>query len=225
MIFPISFIYILNIVIIALLVLFAYSGFRQGFLLKALGCIGFVIVGFVTWYLSSPLGKLLHLLPDGITPMEDTFVGPIFYESINRILVFIILFVLLSLIILMMKPILKVLGKLPVLHQVNTLFGALLGFVQGVIVVMVIAFVFATPLFANGTSVIEKSFLSPVYTLTEKALFFAEDTLAELQSIQKIVTPSTALESDDLDHIKTWLLRFDIPENQVDAFLQDVLGE
>lgn len=225
MIFPIQYIYILNIIVIALLALFAYSGYRQGLLLKVIGCIGFVVVGFLAWFLSSPLGKLLHLLPANIAPMEDTIVGPIFYEMINRMVVFVVLFVLFSIVIILMKPILKTLGKLPVVHQVNTVLGTIFGFVQGVIMVMIITFVFATPLFANGSKVITGSFLSPVYQLTESALFFAEDTLGELQSVQKIVTPSTMLTETDVENIRSWLLRFDLPENQVDAFLHDVLGE
>lgn len=225
MLFPTEYIYILNIVVIAILALFAYSGYRQGFLLKILGCIGFMVCGFLAWALSSPFSKLLHLLPEDMSPMADTIAGPIFYDSINRILVFIVLFLVLGVIVLFLKPLLKMVGKLPVIHEVNTIFGTIIGAIQGEVVIVVITFVFGTPLFANGTKVIQDSFLSPVEPITEGVLFFASDRLEELKSIQKIVTPSTALTQEDVIYIKGWLMDYDLPETQVDAFIHELVGD
>lgn len=225
MLFPTEYIYVLNIGIVLVLALFAYSGYRQGFLLKVLGCIGFVVVGFLAWFLSSPFGKLLHLFPEDMTPMKGTLIEPIFYESINRMVVFVVLFVLLGIVVVFLRPLLKAVGKLPVIAQVNKLLGVAVGFLQGWIVLMVVSFAFTTPLFANGASVLEKSFLKPVEGITDKALFFAGDTLAELKSVQKIVTPSTALTDADVENIRQWLESYDLPANQVDAFLKELLGE
>lgn len=225
MLFPTEYLYILNIVIVLILALFAYSGYRQGFLLKVLGCIGFVVVGFVAWFLSSPFGKLFHLFPTDMTPMKGTLIEPIFYESINRMVVFVVLFVILGIFVCFLRPLLKAVGKLPVIKEVNKVLGILVGFLQGWIVLMIVTFSFTTPLFANGASVIERSFLKPVEGITAKALFFADDTLEELKSVQKIVTPSTALSDIDVENIRQWLLRYDVPEAQVDAFLQELLGE
>lgn len=225
MLFPTEYIYVLNIVIVLILALFAYSGYRQGFLLKVLGCIGFIVVGFVAWFLSSPFGKLLHLFPKDMTPMKGTLIEPIFYESINRMVVFVILFVILGIFVVFLRSLLKVVGKLPVIAEVNKVLGILVGFVQGWIVLMILSFAFSTPLFANGTSVIERSFLKPVDGITEKALFFASDTVEELKSVQKIVTPSTALTDVDVEHIRQWLERYDLPQAQVNAFLQELLGD
>ncbi len=89
---------------------------------------------------------------------------------------------------------------------------------------MVMSFVFSTPLFANGSKVIEQSLLQPVDVLTKGILFLFEDHMEELQSIQKIVTPSTILNEEDMEHIKTWLLRYDLPEDQIDAFINELAG-
>lgn len=225
MLFPTEYIYILNIVIVLILALFAYSGYRQGFLLKALGCLGFMVCGLLSWLLSSPFSKLLHLFPEDMTPMADTIAGPIFYDSINRIIVFVVLFVLLGIVVLFLKPLLKAVGKLPVIHEVNTILGTAVGAVQGVVVILIATFVFSTPMFANGTKVIEESFLAPVSGITDGLLFFAGDSLDELKSVQKIVTPSTMLTEDDMTHIKHWLMEYDLPENQVDDFLKELAGE
>ena len=156
--------------------------------------------------------------------MSGTIVEPIFYDTLNRVLVFVILFLILSVFILFMKPILSFFGKLPLIKEMNILAGCVVGALQGLIAVMVMSFVFSTPLFANGSKVIEQSSLQPVDVLTKGILFLFEDHMEELQSIQKIVTPSTILNEEDMEHIKTWLLRYDLPEDQIDAFINELAG-
>lgn len=225
MLFPSEYIYLLNIVVVLLIAVFAYSGYKQGFLLKVLGCFGFLLCGLLSWLVSSPLAKVLHLYPSDMTPMADTIAGPLFYESLNRSLIFIILFILLSIFVLFLKPILKVAGKLPLIQEVNVLLGTFVGALQGLIAVMILSFVFTTPLFANGIHIVEESFLKPINAVSEQLLFFANDTIAELKSVQKIVTPSTVLNQEDLAHIKDWLLSHDLEEAKVNQLLQQLAGE
>lgn len=222
MLFPTQYIYVLNIVVVAIFIIFAYSGYKQGFLLKVLGCIGFMIVGIVSWLLSSPLGKLFHVFPSDLTPLDETIIGPIFYDQMNRICVFVILFVILGIVIICLKPILKLISSIPIISQVNSVAGVIFGFLQGLILMVVVSFLFSTPLFANGKTVIKDSFLSPVNVVTEKLLFFSQDTLGQLASIQKIVTPSEKLNGEDVENIQAWLLENDFTQAQIDAFLQSL---
>lgn len=225
MLFPIEYIVYLNIAILLVLVLFAYSGYKQGFLCKVVGCLGFLICGILAWPLSSLLAKLLHLLPADLAPMKDTVAGPIFYDSINRILVFLLIFIVFSIIILILKPLAKVVSSLPIIAQINALLGIVFGMLQGLVIVMIASFVFSTPLFANGSRVIEGSFLKPIGAATETMLFFAQDHLEQLKAVQKIVTPSTILSEEDLAHIKDWLLSNNLEESQINAFLTEIAGE
>lgn len=225
MLFPSEYIYVLNIAAVLVIAVFAYSGYRQGFLLKLLGCFGFLVCGILSWLISSPLAKVIPLYPRDMTPMADTIAGPVFYELLNRSLLFILLFVLLSVIVLCLKPILKLAGKLPIIQEVNVLLGTMIGALQGLVAVMVLSFVFTTPLFANGISIVNDSFLKPINAISEGLLFFADDTIAELKSVQKIVTPSTVLDQEDLTHIKEWLMRHDLDEGKVNQLLQQLAGE
>lgn len=225
MLFPTEYIVVLNIVVIAILLLFAYSGFRQGFLLKALGCIGFIVCALLAWWLSAPFAKLLHLLPQDLAPMKDTLAAPVFYEVINRFLVFGILCLLLCMLVMFLRPLFHMVGSLPLISQINTLLGIVFGALQGLLVVMVISFLFGTPLFANGIAVREQSILKPIGEVSDQLLFFAQEELAELHAVQKIVTPSTILSQEDLDHIKAWLLRYDLKESDVDAFIAEIAGD
>ena len=47
MLFPVDKILWLNIAVLAILLLSIYSGYRDGFIVKALGCIGVILIGIV----------------------------------------------------------------------------------------------------------------------------------------------------------------------------------
>lgn len=225
MLFPIEYIFLLNIVVIAVLALFAYSGYIQGFFLKLLGCFGFLVCALVAWLISYPLSSLLHLYPDHMLMMNDPQIAQIFYQTINRVVVFIVLFFLLSLAVFFMKPILKAVGKLPLIQEMNKILGTALGALQGLVFVMVVTFVFSTPLFANGMRVIDQSCLKPINAVTEGLLFFAHDQLGELKAIQKVVTPSTVVDEEDIGYIADWLSGYDLKPEQIDAFVNELKGE
>lgn len=225
MLFPMEYIYLLDIGVILVLALFAYSGYRQGFFLKVLGCFGFLVCALAAWLLSYPLSSILHLYPDHLIATNIPQITQIFYQTLNRIVVFVVLFIVLSLAVLFLKPILAAMGKLPLIQEMNKLLGTLLGALQGLVLIMIISFIFTTPLFANGLRVIDASCLKPINAITEGLLFFSHDQLAELKAIQKVVTPSTVVDDEDLRYIEQWLSDYDLGQDQINAFLQDVKGK
>ncbi len=225
MLFPTEYIFLLNIAVLLILGLFAYSGYTQGFFLKLLGCFGFLVCALVAWLLSYPLSSILHLYPDHMIVTNDPQITQIFYATINRVVVFVVLFFVLSLAVFFLKPILKAVGKLPLIQEVNKLLGTVLGALQGLVFVMVLTFVFSTPLFANGLRVIEESCLKPINAMTEGLLFFSHDQIGELKAIQKVVTPSTIPNEEDITHIAHWLSGYDLQQEQIDAFLTELKEE
>lgn len=225
MLFPTQYIYVLNIAIVLILALFVFSGYKQGFLLKALGCLGFLVVGFLAWMIAPFLAKLLHIFPVAWTPMADTIIGDAFYEQLNVLTVFLLLFIIFSIVVMFLRPILKGISSIPVISQANKLLGTVFGFIQGLILMMFVTIILHTPLLANGETVIQRSFLKPIGDVSESLFFFAQDSLAELKSVQKIVTPSTALTPNDIETIRGWLLDNDIEEAQVDDFIESLLQQ
>lgn len=224
MLFPMEYIYLLNIAILLVLGLFAYSGYTQGFFLKLLGCFGFLVCALVAWLLSYPLSSVLHLYPSHLISVSNPQITQIFYQTMNRIVVFAVLFLLLSIAVLFLKPILTTFGKLPLIQEMNKLLGTALGAVQGLVFVMIVSFIFSTPLFANGLRVIEASSLKPINAMTEGLLFFCHDQLGELKAIQKVVTPSTVINEEDMGYIEHWLSGHELDQEQIDAFLQELKG-
>lgn len=222
MLFPVDKIIWLNIAILAILLLSLYSGYRDGFIVKAIGCIGFIIIAITAWTIAPSVADKLNLFPESLTPLSGTFIAPYFYDTLNKYTVFFCLFLLLSLLILLIKPICKGISSIPIISEVNKLLGVLFGLLQGIILLIVITLVFRTPIFSNGTSVIDHSILKSMNGLTDSVMFFMQDPMAEWESIQKLLTPSSNMDQADLDKIKEWMSEQNISEEQAQELLNQL---
>ncbi len=222
MLFPVDKILWLNIAVLAILLLSIYSGYRDGFIVKALGCIGFILIGIVSWMAAPVVAAKLDLFPRDVIPLSAAFLAPYVYDTLNKFTVFIVLFVVLSFLILLIKPICSEISAIPIIAEVNKLLGVLFGLLQGVILLVVVTLIFRAPLFVNGTDVIEHSVLKTTNTLTESIMFFMEDPMAQWQSIQKLLTPSAQLNQDDIDKIVEWLKSQELSEQQIQEFLSEL---
>lgn len=224
MLFPMEYITALNVILVICILLFIYSGYRQGFLLKIFGCIGFLFSGFFAWFLSYPLSKILIIYPESWTPLQGSIVDSFFYLYMNRIFIFILLLIVFGIVVLFLKPILKCLQKIPVIGSVNRLLGACFGALQGFACLILVTIIFSTPFFANGSKVIEESYLQPIAKVNDVLLFFATDTFQQLKSLQKIVTPSTTLTQQDFEAIYQWMQDSDLTDSQIFDFLKSLEG-
>lgn len=219
MIFPMEYIPFLNITVILLFILFIVSGYRNGFLLKVLGCLSLIVVALIAWFIAPLLGSFLHVYPKSLTPLAGTIAEGIFYDLMNRMMLFAIIFLILAVATLFLKPIFKTISAIPLVSEVNKLLGVIFGFLQALILVSVISLIFQTPLFANGSKINDDSYLSMVSNVTNKVLFFASDRFDELKSIQKIVTPNSELDELDINRIHDWLKDQGVEEGKIQEFI------
>ena len=97
---PVSLIMLVNMVILCVLCALVFGGYRDGFLLKLLSILSFFVCGFLAWWASSYVGSFIHLYPKHALPLQDTPLEAVLYDNLNRLLIFVILFVLLQLAVL-----------------------------------------------------------------------------------------------------------------------------
>ncbi|MEG1066522.1 MAG: CvpA family protein, partial [Erysipelotrichaceae bacterium] len=161
MLFPTYAIAFLNIAVIFVLALYTFSGYRNGFLLKVISCFSIAVLCIIAWLTSPYISEVVNIFPKEFTPMIGTVVEPAFYSLMNRLSVFAIMFIIFVVLTVLIKPIVKAIGLVPLVNEVNKLLGLIFGFFQGLIIVGIVAFIFSTPLFANGNLVVKNSFLKP----------------------------------------------------------------
>ena len=79
--------------------------------------------------------------------------------NLNRLLIFVILFVLLQLAVLVIKPFTKAANHVPVVSGINRLLGAALGALQAVLLMVLAAMVCRLPFWKTGNEIASASLL------------------------------------------------------------------
>ncbi|HEU0050933.1 MAG TPA: CvpA family protein [Patescibacteria group bacterium] len=116
----------IDIVLIILLALFFFQGWREGFVF-ALGRLIGAIIAFLAARAWSPvlslwLNQWIHLSP-GVM------------QFISFLLIFLIVDRLLMLVISLIAALLKIITSLPIIHSLNGLLGGLLGLAAGLVLI------------------------------------------------------------------------------------------
>ena len=136
---------IVDAIVILFLILGAVLGFKKGAIRSLVGLVGTIAVVVIAYYLKNPVADLLY----NYVPFFD-FSGDwqglvtlniLLYESIAYILVFVILYTILSVILKLTGVIEKFLSMTIILGIPSKIIGAVLGFLEAVVFSFIILFV------------------------------------------------------------------------------------
>lgn len=149
---------ILDIVIILLLLLSLISGIKRGVLKEAAMLIGIVIIYIISFYLKDSVGLLLcKILPffkfNGIVALNI-----LIYQLIGFILIASILFSIYNLILKLTGIVQKIVDLTIILTIPSKILGAMLGFVEGYIIIFMVLLTLSIPL--GNTKIFTSSNLS-----------------------------------------------------------------
>lgn len=211
---------IVNIIIIVILLISIGSGYKQGFLWKLISLLGFFLVGILSWWLSSILSPMIHLYPSDQIPLAGTFLEGMLYNNLNRIVVFVLLFIVLEIILLVLKPMVKILGSLPVVSTLNKLCGAVLGFVQAILLMTLACLVLRLPFWENGNEIVNTSLLRYSEPICEQLITIAKEPISWVEESVNGLEDSKTLTNDERQQLKEWLLSQGIEEEKVTSFLK-----
>ena len=136
---------IVDAIVILFLLLGAVLGFKKGAIRSLVGLVGTIAVVVIAYYLKNPVADLLY----NFVPFFDfsgnwqglVTLNILLYESIAYVLVFVILYGLLSLILRLTGIIEKFLTMTIILGIRSKITGAVLGFLEAVVFSFIILFV------------------------------------------------------------------------------------
>ena len=136
---------IVDAVVILFLLLGAVLGFKKGAIRSLVGLVGTIAVVVIAYYLKNPVADLLY----NFVPFFDfsgnwqglVTLNILLYESIAYVLVFVILYGLLSLILRLTGIIEQFLTMTIILGIPSKIIGAVLGFLEAVVFSFIILFV------------------------------------------------------------------------------------
>ncbi len=209
----------INIGVILFLLISIVLGYKRGFLWQVIKTIGILAVLLLSWILAPGFSDLIKIFPKKYAPFQDTSLADVFYDKINALVWFLIIFLVGLIIIAIIKPLFKVVLEFPIIKQFNSLLGAFFALIPAFIVVIIITFLLNTAIFTNGKDIVENSVLKYTSTITEKITNILSKSFKENVAIQKMISDPLSLDTEDIKSIIEWLKKANISSEDIYQFL------
>lgn len=160
----------LNLALIILYLAFVVIGYKNGLILQIVDLVYNILALFIGYFLAPILASHFP-----IVKLDEVYMALKLNVLMDTLIYMIIVFILLKLLYLIIKPLFGFVSKIPLIGFVNDIGGALMGIVNATIVVLLFCMFLNTPLFKNGNEVKEKTYLKTINGLSYKALEFSMD--------------------------------------------------
>ncbi len=191
--------------VVIFFILKAAQGYNTGILRRLIGLVGSVISYWIAWILCGVFAKYINIVSVKSLGISGTPFEAIAKTYVNQIAWFILLFLLLRMLFFVVDRIAKGVHKVPGLHAVSALLGAAFGVLEAFVWMVVITVLLHTPLFKNGSYIVENSLIKQVNQVTE---LVAKDYLGPLfssEGFSKIGEDTKSLTDLQRNAVENWL--------------------
>ncbi|MDI9540482.1 MAG: CvpA family protein [Bacillota bacterium] len=209
----------INVGVILFLVISIVLGYKRGFLWQVIKTIGILAVLLLSWILAPGFADLIKIFPKKYAPFQETPLADVFYDKINVLVWFVIIFIIGLIVIAIIKPLFKVVLEFPIIKQFNSLLGAFFALIPAFIIVIIMTFLLNTAIFTNGKDIVDNSVLKYTDTVTEKITSILSKSFQENVAIQKMISDPLSLELEDIKSIIEWLEKSSISSEDIYQFL------
>ena len=186
-------------------ILKAAQGYNTGILRRLIGLVGSIISYWIAWILCGVFAKYINIISVTSLGLSGTPFEAIAKTYVNQIAWFILLFLVLRILFFVVDRIAKGVHKVPGLHAVSALLGAAFGVLEAFVWMVVITVLLHTPLFKNGSYIVENSFIKQVNQVTE---MIAKDYLGPLfssEGFSKMEEGTKSLTDLQRNAVENWL--------------------
>ena len=191
--------------VVLFFVLKAAQGYNTGILRRLIGLVGSIISYWIAWILCGVFAKYINIISAKSLGLSGTPFEAIAKTYVNQIAWFILLFLVLRILFFVVDRIAKGVHKVPGLHAVSALLGAAFGVLEAFVWMVVITVLLHTPLFKNGSYIVENSLIKQVNQVTEMV---AKDYLGPLfssEGFSKLGEDTKSLTDLQRNAVENWL--------------------
>ena len=191
--------------VVIFFILKAAQGYNTGILRRLIGLVGSIISYWIAWILCGVFAKYINIISVKSLGLSGTPFEAIAKTYVNQIAWFILLFLVLRILFFVVDRIAKGVHKVPGLHAVSALLGAAFGVLEAFVWMVVITVLLHTPLFKNGSYIVENSLIKQVNQVTEMV---AKDYLGPLfssEGFSKIEDGTKSLTDLQRNAVENWL--------------------
>ncbi len=211
---------IINIAVVVFYLFMIFSGAKTGFLLQAVSILGLFVTIYVSNYLAPILAEYVDLWPHSWSVTEYDVINKLLYGKINYFAWFIIVFLILNVLLIILKPTLGTIQKIPVIKQINEFLGGILGVVNATVWVLLIIAFLTTPIVPNGTDLINKTYLSDVKYYSSLIAGEALQPLNDTETLTSILNRLDELNNEDKQWLRKWLDDNNFKDLPIEEFTQ-----
>ena len=191
--------------VVIFFILKAAQGYNTGILRRLIGLVGSIISYWIAWILCGVFAKYINIVSVKSLGLSGTPFEAIAKTYVNQIAWFILLFLVLRILFFVVDRIAKGVHKVPGLHAVSALLGAAFGVLEAFVWMVVITVLLHTPLFKNGSYIVENSLIKQVNQVTEMV---AKDYLGPLfssEGFSKMEEDTKSLTDLQRNAVENWL--------------------
>ena len=191
--------------VVIFFILKAAQGYNTGILRRLIGLVGSIISYWIAWILCGVFAKYINIISVTSLGLSGTPFEAIAKTYVNQIAWFILLFLVLRILFFVVDRIAKGVHKVPGLHAVSALLGATFGVLEAFVWMVVITVLLHTPLFKNGSYIVENSLIKQVNQVTE---MIAKDYLGPLfssEGFSKMEEDTKSLTDLQRNAVENWL--------------------
>lgn len=191
--------------VVIFFILKAAQGYNTGILRRLIGLVGSIISYWIAWILCGVFAKYINIISVKSLGLSGTPFEAIAKTYVNQIAWFILLFLVLRILFFVVDRIAKGVYKVPGLHAVSALLGAAFGVLEAFVWMVVITVLLHTPLFKNGSYIVENSLIKQVNQVTEMV---AKDYLGPLfssEGFSKMEEDTKSLTDLQRNAVENWL--------------------
>lgn len=183
--FPFDLIMFINPALILLFVFVLYKGYKQGMIMQLVNLVNTFVSLVISYLFSDVFANVFQFVSYdkiGIASM-DQFIS----FQVNRLIWIFVLFVVIRLVLIVLKPIAQIISKMPLIKQVNSVFGAVFSIVNYAIYILLIVLFLSTPIIKNGSDLIDFTYLRNMIDITEPVISNYEELISDNLSIQSLI--------------------------------------
>ncbi len=163
------FIYV-NLVLLILYLTSLIVGYKNGLILQIVDLIFNIVALFVAYFISPILASHFPLVK-----LDEVYMALNLNTLIDMLIYIVIVFLILKIIYILIKPLFASVSKIPLVGFVNRIGGVLVGIINATIIVLLFCMLLNTPIFKNGQDIKNGTYLKVVNNLSYKALEFSMD--------------------------------------------------
>ncbi|MBE6114481.1 MAG: CvpA family protein [Erysipelotrichaceae bacterium] len=214
---PLEYIPYVDIVLLVLLIILMITGFARGFLLSLIDLVGTFVMLLIAYFVSPILAANFSILTDLTIDVGVEALNLLIVDRINQLFWFVVVFVIGQVVILFLKPVVKVVCSIPLIKQINQILGLVLGAVKGYILALILIFVLSTPLITNGRVFVENTVLSKLEESSVLVLELLEDPKEINEILQNIINGNIISEEEKAELLE-WLTSLVSEEELMEIF-------